>query len=178
MRKRLESRPWISRTCKAGTATCIIQIWLYLTGLCSRETIHSIKLILYKGKVWYFISKFVSYLQLTATVVWQDMQQKIPSIPFPEEQCKGQRELQPALDNNKSWIHWSHSMQAEKYLFIFLKSFCVALLYLVNSCTGRMIPKPISSTPISTPIISELQATFGKKKITRTQNPQLKYLFW
>lgn len=102
-----------------------------------------------------------------------------PFPPSPEEQCKGRQELSPALDNNKSWVHWPHSMQAEKYLFIFLKSFSVTLPYLVNSWTGSMISKTISSTPISTPIVSVLQATFGgKKKKSHTQTPQLKYLFW
>lgn len=28
-----------------------------------------------------------------------------PFPPSPEGKCKGQQELYPALDNNKSWIH-------------------------------------------------------------------------
>jgi len=32
-------------------------------------------------------------------------EEELPFPPSPEEQCKGQQELYPALGNNKSWIH-------------------------------------------------------------------------
>lgn len=151
-------------TRKAGTATRIIQIWLYLAALYSQETIHTIKLILYKKQRLVFHLKVCQLLAISYYNGMTRYEVEHPFPPSPEEQCKGQQKLYPALDNNKSWIYWPHSMQAEKYLFIFLKSFSVALLYLVNSWTGRMIPRTISSTPISTPIASVLQATFREKK--------------
>lgn len=95
-----------------------------------------------------------------------------PFPPSPEEKRKGQQELYPASDNNTSWIHWPHSMQAEKYLFIFKKSFSVALPYLVNSWTGRMIPRPSPPPPSPPPCrISASDNIQREKKITNTNPP-------
>lgn len=92
-------------TCKAGTATngntdLTVSGRLVFIGNYPQHQTHSSQK---RRSVFH-----LKVCQLLAISYYSSMTRyevEHPFPPSPEEQCKGQEELYPALDNNKSWIH-------------------------------------------------------------------------